>query len=291
MTNAFKTFVLLACLSALVLLVGETLGGRTGLIIAFIFALLMNGIAFWFSDRIVLALHRARPVEEHEAPELYAIVRRLAQKAGIPTPPIYIVPSPAPNAFATGRSPKHAAIAVTEGLLNLLDTEELEGVLAHELSHVLNRDVLVSTVAAVLASMIIFIARMAQWSLFWFGWGDRDDRRGVNPIGMLIMIILAPLAAMLIQLWISRTREYMADESGAELAGNPRGLIRALKKIESASHRLAFNPPAETVAHLYFSRPRGNWLVEWLSTHPPVEKRIERLSKRFGLPVNFVTGF
>ena len=287
-TNTLKTVLLLTSLTLLVIYLGEILGGRVGLVFAFGFALLMNGAAYWFSDRIVLALHRARPITETEAPELHAIVRRLAQRAGIPTPPIYLIPTRSPNAFATGRSPRHAAIAVTEGILDLLTPEELEGVLAHELSHVLNRDTLVSTVAAVLAGTIVFLARIAQWSLFWFGWGSRDDRRGMNPLGLLVMAILAPLAAMIIQLWISRTREYMADERGAELVGSPRGLIRALQKIDTAGRSIPFRPPAETVAHLYFARPRGNWLAEWLSTHPPIEKRIDRLAQRFGLTLDWV---
>ena len=285
MWNHFKTLLLLVSLSALLLIIGDLWGGPTGLTIALIFALLMNGIAYWFSDRIVLMLHRAQPLSEAEAPRVHAIVRELSARAGIPMPRIYRVATNVPNAFATGRNPQHAAIAVTDGILHLLNEEELRGVLAHELSHVLNRDILVTTVAAVLASAIMYLARMAQWALFWFGWGRSDEDRGTNPLGLLAMAILAPIAALLIQLWVCRTREYMADERGARLVGRPDGLIRALQKIENYMHGVRVEAPSPALSPLYFARMRSNWLTEWFSTHPPVEKRVERLLRLFGRAV------
>ncbi len=280
MRNWVKTLVLLVALSALFLYLGELFGGRTGLVIGFAFALVMNGLSYWYSDKIVLMAHRARPLSMEEAPYVHEIVERLARKAGIPKPRIYLVPTMAPNAFATGRNPRHAVVAVTEGLLRLLNRDELEGVLAHELSHVLNRDILVSTVAAVLASSILFISRIVQYSLFFFGWGSRDNDR--NPLGLLLAAIIAPIVAIFLQLWVSRTREYMADESGAQLVGYPDGLISALQKIHEASALVPMKVPVESMSHLYFSKPRGlGWLVEWMSTHPPVEKRIERLKAMF----------
>jgi heat shock protein HtpX len=282
MHNQLKTLILLVLLTVLLVGLGDLIGGPTGLTLALGLALLMNGLAYWFSDRIVLALHGAVPLTEAEAPHVYRIVRDLTRRSGMPMPRLYRVPTEAPNAFATGRDPHHAAVAVTDGILRLLRPEELEGVLAHELSHVANRDTLITTVTAVIAGAIMYLARMAQWAFLFMGGSRDDDRdRGVHPIGLWVAAILAPIAALLIQLWVSRTREYMADERGARLVGRPDGLISALRKIEAFQRQVPADVPSPATAHLYFAKPHTNWLVEWLSTHPPVEKRIERLQTLF----------
>ena len=277
--NTIKTFLLLTALTLLFIWVGGLLGGQQGMVFAFFLACIMNFISYWFSDKIVLAMYRAQPVSETEAAELYSIVRELTQKMGIPLPKIYIIPTEAPNAFATGRNPNHAAVAVTEGILKLLDRNELSGVLAHELAHVEHRDILISSVAATIAGAISMLANMARWSLM-FGGGDRDrEERGSNPIALLVTVILVPIAAMLIQLAISRSREFTADEGGARLEGNPEHLARALQKLESSKKLLPF-PADPSTAHLFIVNPlSANFLMSLFSTHPPTSERIARLEK------------
>ena len=280
MTNVLRTTVLLAALTALFLVIGGAIGGNQGLFVAFIFALLMNFASYWFSDKIVLSMYRAREVSLQEAPDLYRLVQRLAQRAGIPMPRVYIIPSDAPNAFATGRNPQHGAVAVTEGILRMLDTDELAGVLAHELGHIRNRDTLIMTVAATLAGAITMLAHMAQWgAIFGFGRRDDEDSGGGGMLGLLFMAILAPIAATLIQLAISRGREYFADTTGAAVAGSPSGLARALEKLHYASQRLPMDANPAT-AHLFIVNPlTGGSLVNLFSTHPPIEERIRRLRR------------
>ena len=274
MSNTLKTAALLAALSALLLVIGELLGGANGLVLAFVFALLMNFGSYWFSDKIVLRMYRAQEVgADHR---LHHLVARLAQQGNLPMPKVYIIPDPSPNAFATGRNPQHAAVAATQGILQLLDEPELEGVIAHELAHVRNRDILISSVAATIAATIMMVARMAQFAAF-FGGGSRDDREGSNPIALLATIILAPLAAMLIQAAISRSREFAADRGGAEIAGTPYGLASALKKIDLASRRIPLDANPAT-AHMFIMKPfSGGGLLSLFSTHPPTEQRIQAL--------------
>ncbi|PYQ13048.1 MAG: zinc metalloprotease HtpX [Acidobacteria bacterium] len=272
--NTMKTTVLLAAMTALLLLVGEAIGGRSGITVALLFAAVMNFAAWFWSDKIVLASYRAQPVGPQEAPELYAIVDGLAARAGIPMPRLYVIPDPALNAFATGRSPSHAAVAATEGILRAMSRDELEGVLAHELSHVINRDTLTSTVAATLAGAITWVAHMAYFMPLG---RDRDDEGG-NPLVMLLTLLLAPLAAMLIQLAVSRSREYEADTSGARLVGHPEGLANALRRLQAAAERIPMRSADPATAHLFIVNPlSGRSLAGLFSTHPPLEKRIERL--------------
>jgi heat shock protein HtpX len=280
MTNVLRTTVLLAALTALFLVIGGAIGGNQGLFIAFVFALLMNFASYWFADKIVLSMYGAREVSLNEAPDLYRLVQRLAQRAGIPMPRVYIIPSDAPNAFATGRNPQHGAVAVTEGILRMLDTDELAGVLAHELGHIRNRDTLIMTVAATLAGAITMLAHMAQWgAIFGFGRRDEEDSGGGGMLSLLFMAILAPIAATLIQLAISRSREYFADSTGAAVAGSPSGLARALEKLHYASQRLPMDANPAT-AHLFIVNPlTGGSLVNLFSTHPPIEERIRRLRR------------
>ena len=277
MSNIFKTAMLLAVLTAMLVLIGGAFGGRQGMLVAFVLAALMNFASYWFSDKIVLAMYGARPVDEAQAPGLYAIVRRLTTRASLPMPRVYLIPTDTPNAFATGRNPHHAAIAVTEGIMRLLDDEELEGVLAHELAHVKNRDVLVSTIAATLAGAITYLAHMAQWAAMFGGRASDDEERGGNPLALILMAVLAPLAAMLVQLAVSRAREFQADATGARVAGRPRGLASALQKLERANEAapMAANP---STAHLFIVNPLGGGAMTRLfSTHPPLEERIARL--------------
>ena len=277
MGNSVRTALLLGALTGLILLIGRYVGGRNGMVIAFFFAIIMNFGSYWFSDKIVLRIYRARPVNEGEAPGLYRIVRQLAQTAGLPMPMVCIMPSEAANAFATGRNPEHAVVAVTQGILRLLDEDELKGVLAHELAHVKHRDILIGSIAATLAGAIMMIASFARWAALFGGFGGRDDDDGGGMIGLIAMAILAPMAAMLIQMAISRSREYAADAAGASFAGSPRGLASALKKISSASRRAPMKAEAAT-AHMFIMNPlSGKSLMSLFSTHPPVEKRIERL--------------
>ena len=274
MSNTFKTAALLAALSALLLVIGELLGGANGLVLAFGFALVMNFGSYWFSDKIVLRMYRAQEVgPDHR---LYHVVARLAQQGNLPMPKVYIIPDASPNAFATGRNPQHAAVAATQGILQLLEEPELEGVIAHELAHVRHRDILISSVAATIAATIMMVARMAQFAAF-FGGGSRDDREGSNPIALLATIILAPLAAMLIQAAISRSREFAADRGGAEIAGTPYGLASALKKIDAASRRIPLDANPAT-AHMFIIKPfSGGGILSLFSTHPPTERRIQAL--------------
>jgi heat shock protein HtpX len=276
-SNMLKTGVLLGVLTALFVVIGYSLGGQQGMVVAFGLAVAMNLFSYWFSDKVVLAMYGARPISEAEAPRLYAIVRRLATRAQIPMPPVYLIPTDALNAFATGRSPDHAAVAVTEGILRVLDEDELEGVLAHELSHVRNRDVLISTIAATLAGAITYLAHMMQWAAFFGGGRSSDDEEGGSPWAMLLLAILAPFAAMLVQLAVSRAREYQADASGARLAGRPTGLAKALEKLETAA-RAEPLPANPATAHLFIVNPlSGQTLMRLFSTHPPTEERIRRL--------------
>src|SRR5499427_2460947 len=270
MSNTIKTALLLGALSALLLLIGQALGGAQGMVIGFLFAVVTNFASYWFSDKIVLRMYRATEVgPDHR---LTQIVTRLAEKAGLPQPRCYIIPDPSPNAFATGRNPEHAAVAATEGILQILNDDELEGVLAHELSHVKHRDILTSSIAATIAAAIMMVSRFAMF----FG-GGRDDRRGGNPIALLATIILAPLAAMLIQMWISRTREYDADAGGAALVGSPLGLASALRKIESASRAVPMDANPAT-AHMFIIKPfSAGGLAGLFSSHPPTQARIDAL--------------
>ncbi len=279
--NTVKTALLLGLMTGLILFVGGALGGRSGLTIALVFAAAMNFFSYWFSDKIVLAMYHAKPVEQAEAPALFAIVERLAARAQIPMPRLYLIPEDQPNAFATGRNPKHAAVAVTTGILRLMDEQELEGVLAHELSHVTNRDILISSIAATIAGAIAYLAHMAQWAAIFGGFGGRDDRdRGGGIIGLLATAIIAPIAATLIQMAISRSREFEADKSGAELAGSPFGLARALEKLGKASGRIPMDANPAT-AHMFIVSPfSGQALMKLFSTHPPLEERINRLLGR-----------
>ena len=279
--NALKTTILLSVLTVLLVLAGEYLGGSNGAIIAFVIAAATNFFSYFFSDKIALAMYSAKPVTREELPRAYEVVERLTGRAGIPMPKIYVIPTDSPNAFATGRNPQHASVAVTHGILQLLTDEELEGVLAHELGHVRNRDILTSSIAATLAGAITIVARMAFWAgaLGGFG-GDRRDREG-GGLGGLVMLIMAPFAAMLIQLWVSRTREYEADASGAHLTGNPYALASALEKISMASKQVPLIASPSS-AHLFIIQPllAGDILSSLFSTHPPIKKRIERLIGR-----------
>ena len=277
MSNAFKTVALLGVLTGLLLWVGRYVGGAQGMTVALVFAAVMNLGSYWFSDRLVLAMYRARALSEGDAPELFRIVRELAVGAHMPMPRVYLIPTDSPNAFATGRSPEHAAVAVTEGIMRLLSTDELRGVLAHELSHVKNRDTLISAIAATLAGVVLWIAHMARWAAI-FGGMRRDDRDdGGGALGFLLMIFVAPIAATLIQLAISRSREYEADATGARLSHAPDSLARALEKIATVSGRIPL-PAGPATAHLWIVNPlRGDWLANLFSTHPPIEERIRRL--------------
>jgi heat shock protein HtpX len=278
--NTIKTAFFLGLLSALILVVGGALGGRGGVIIALGLAAAMNFFSYWFSDRIVLAMHRAKPITRQEAPQLYEILERLTARAGSPMPKVYILPEEAPNAFATGRNPGHAAVAVTQGILRLLNAEELEGVLAHELAHVGNRDILIGSVAATLAAAVMVIANMARWGAI-FGFGGRDDRDGPNPIVLLATAIVAPIAAMMIQMAVSRSREYQADQTGAEMTRNPYGLANALQKLEDHGRRMPMTSASPASSHLFIVKPfTGQALGNMFSTHPPIRERIRRLTGR-----------
>jgi heat shock protein HtpX len=273
MSNVLKTTFLLGALTGLLLLFGQISGGRTGMIIAFGFAVVMNFGSYWFSDRIVLAIYRAQPVSESDDPELVSIVRNLATRAGLPMPRVFRIPQATPNAFATGRNPENAVVAVTDGIRSLLTADELSGVIGHELAHIGHRDILISSIAATLAGAIMMLASLARWTLI-LGGGRDDDN---NPFGVLLMAILAPLAAMIIQMAVSRSREYQADETGARIAGNPDSLASALQKLTLASKRVPMAASPAT-SHMFIVKPfSGRSLVNLFSTHPPVEKRVERL--------------
>ncbi len=279
MSNTLKTTALLAALTVLFVLIGGMVGGEQGMVVAFLFAGLMNFGSYWWSDRIVLWMYGAQEVTESQAPEFHALVRGLAQRAGLPMPRVYIIPTDTPNAFATGRNPDHAAVAATEGILRILTPEELEGVIGHELGHVRNRDILISTVAATMAGAIMMLARMAQWAaIFGGGRSSEDDEGGAAGIvGMLILAIVAPLAAMLIQMAISRAREYQADATGAQISRKPGALADALEKLERAATALPLDANPAT-AHLFIVNPlRGMSILNLFSTHPPTEERVARL--------------
>jgi heat shock protein HtpX len=279
MNNLLKTTLLLISLTLLLVFFGRVLGGPSGMLTAFVFACVMNFGAYWFSDKLVLAMYRAQPLAEDHAPEIYAIVRELSEEAHIPMPRIYLIPSAAPNAFATGRNPQHAAVAVTQGIFELLNAEELKGVLAHELAHVFHRDILTSTIAATLAGAISMLANMVRWTLM-FGGSSREDDRNANPVALLFMVILMPLAAMLVQMAVSRSREYHADEAGAALCGNPLYLASALQKLENASRKIPMHQADPSSAHLFIVNPlKGSAFASLFSTHPPLERRIARLEQ------------
>lgn len=280
--NGLKTAVLMALMMGLVLFLGQMLGGDKGLMMAFALSLLMNVGMYWFSDKLVLMGYRAREVTEQEAPRLHAIVRRLSQQAGLPMPRVYVIPTDTPNAFATGRNPAHAAVAATDGLLRMLSDDELEGVMAHELAHVRHRDILVSTVVATMAGTITFVARMAMYAAM-FGGSGRDREGQGGALGQILLLILAPIAAMLIQFAVSRSREFLADEGGAEISGKPLGLASALRKLHSAVERLPMESAKPNTAHLFIVNPlSGGGIMKLFSTHPPAEERIARLEAMAG---------
>jgi heat shock protein HtpX len=279
MDNRVRTTLLLTLLTVLIVWIGRLFGGAQGMLLAFLLALLMNLGSYWFSDRIVLAMVKAQPLSEPEAPQLFNMVRELALRAEVPMPRLYVIPSDTPNAFATGRNPQHAVVAVTEGLLRLLDGEEVRGVLAHEMSHVKNRDILIGSIAATLAGVIMMLASMARWTAIFGGFrGSDEDDRGGGLLAFLVTAIIAPVAAMLIQMAISRSREYLADETGARLAHNPRSLARALEKLAIGAERLPMEDARPATAHMFIVNPltAGN-LLNLFSTHPPIEERIRRL--------------
>lgn len=275
--NRLRTVILLGALTGLLMLIGGYFGGRQGVVIAFVIAVVMNFGTYWFSDKVVLAMYRGREVSEAQAPELFGIVKGLALRAGLPMPRVYIIPGETPNAFATGRDYNHAVVAVTEGLLRILNREELEGVLGHELTHVKNRDILIGSIAATIGGAVVMLANMAQWAaIFGFGRSD-DDEQGGGTLGLLAMAILAPIAAMIIQMAISRSREYLADDGGASVSGKPYALASALEKLSYAAkvRPMQANP---STAHMFIVNPlTGRSLANLFSTHPPIEKRIERL--------------
>ncbi len=279
MMSSTRTALLLGALTLLIVWLGNLFGGQQGMILAFLLAMAMNGLSYWYSDKIVLRMYRAREVTPQEAPELYSMVHGLAGKAGIPMPRLYVIPGDSPNAFATGRNPEHAVVAVTEGLLRLMNRDELEGVLAHELAHVKNRDILIGSIAATLAGAVMVLASMARWSAI-LG-GGREDNRGVGGFGLILMSILAPIAALLIQMAVSRTREYQADASGARLTGQPEGLARALEKLGAYSKRLPMQNAKPATAHMFIVNPlTGRSLTSLFATHPPIEERVARLRGR-----------
>jgi heat shock protein HtpX len=277
--NQFKTFFLMLVLTALFILVGTAIGGKTGAVYAFVFAALMNFFSYWFSDKIVLRMYGAKEVSQSEAPQLYGIVAELTSKASLPMPKVYIMENETPNAFATGRNPEHAAVAVTSGIMRILNKEELMGVIGHELSHIQHRDILISTIAATMAGAVSMLASMARWGAMFGGMRSNDDEgRGGNILGVIVVSIFASVAAMLIQMAISRSREYLADEGGAHLS-NPLSLARALGKLEVAAQRIPMEANPST-AHMFIVNPlRGGGVLSLFSTHPPIEERISRLEE------------
>ena len=282
MGNTFKTAFLLTALTLLLMMIGRAFGGQNGMMIALAVAVVMNFVSYFFSDKIALSMYRAKPVTREELPRAYQIVERLTQKIGLPMPKVYVLPTESPNAFATGRNPQHASVAVTHGILGLLTDEELEGVLAHELGHVNNRDILISSVAATIAGAITMLASMGRWAMIFGGMegGDRDRRDGGGGLAALLMLIVAPIAASLIQLAVSRSREYQADATGAHFTGNPNALASALQKLDAYSRRVPMMASPST-AHLFIIQPLlGINFANLFSTHPPIAKRIERLTGR-----------
>ncbi len=286
--NAVKTTVMMAIMTAILVLIGKLIGGTTGMIVALVLAGALNFVSYWFSDRIVLAMYRAREVGPNDAPKLYDTVNRLAAKTGIPMPKVYIIPTESANAFATGRNPSHAAVAATKGILRILDQDELEAVLAHEITHVMDRDILVSTIAATLAGAITLLAVLARWTALLGGYGGSRGREG-GVFGLIALTILAPIAALLIRLAISRTREYMADSGGAKITGKPLALASALKKLEQVAARYPL-PARRSTAHLFIVNPlRTGFMVRLFSTHPPTEKRVAKLRDMKGTQVQSAT--
>jgi len=286
MNNVLKTTFLLTAMTLLLMLLGRAFGGQNGMLLALGLAAVLNFVSYFFSDKIALATYRAQPISREDLPRVYNIVERLSQKVGLPMPKVYLIPTDSPNAFATGRNPQHASVAVTQGILGLLNDEELEGVIAHELGHVRNRDILISSIAATLAGAITYLASMARWGMIFGGYGgDRDERRG-GGIGALLMLFLAPFAAMLIQLAVSRSREYGADDTGAHWTGNPYALASALAKIDAYARQRPLLASPST-AHLFIVKPflGGISFGNLFSTHPPTAKRIERLT---GRPAEFL---
>jgi heat shock protein HtpX len=276
--NTVKTLGLMVFMTLLLVFVGAALGGRSGMVMAFAMAAIMNVGMYWFSDKIVLRMYKAQPVTEAEAPELHGIVRTLVQKAGLPMPKVYIIPDETPNAFATGRNPEHAVVAVTQGIMRILSREELSGVIAHELAHIKHRDMLTGTIVATIAGAISMLAQMAQWSMI-FG-GRRDDDEGGSPIVALVMMIVAPIAAMLVQMAISRTREFEADKGGAQIAGSSTGLANALLKLEKGSQLVPMTDAKPATAHMFIVNPlTGGGLMKLFSTHPPIAERVARLNE------------
>jgi len=277
MGNWFRTALLLGAMTVLMVFLGDLFGGRGGMIFAFILAMGMNFFSYWFSDKIVLSMYGAQEISPSEYPELYAIVQELASRANLPMPRVYVIPEQSPNAFATGRNPEHSAVAVTEGLLRIMNREELKGVLAHEMSHIKNRDILIGSIAATMAGAIMILADMAKWSLFFGGSRDDEDNGGLGILGVILMAIIAPIAALLIQMAISRSREYLADETGAKLAGTPMGLANALEKLALYSRKVPLDANPAT-AHMFIVNPlSGTSIANLFSTHPPIEERIARL--------------
>lgn len=285
--NRLKTTFLLTCLTLLLIAMGSAIGGQSGMIFAFFMAAAMNFFSYWYSDKIVLKMYNAQEVGEADHPQFYGMVRRLAQQAGLPMPKVYLIPSDSPNAFATGRNPQNAAVAATAGIMRILSPEELEGVMAHELAHVQNRDTLISTLAATFAGAISMLGSMLQWAAI-FGGGRRDEEGeegegGGGLIGGLALAIIAPMAAMLIQMAVSRSREYLADERGAQICGRPLALAGALNKLQQASHMLPMQEARPATAHLFIVNPlSGSSLAKLFSTHPPMEERIARLQALAG---------
>lgn len=276
MGNQFRTALLLGVLTVLIMVIGQVIGGRQGMVIALIFAAGMNFFSYWYSDKIVLRMHRAEEIDARNSPNLHEIVRQLSQRAGLPMPRVYRIPQEAPNAFATGRNPEHAVVAVTDGLLKMMDKDELRGVLAHEMAHIKDRDILIGSIAATMTGAVMLLASMARWSAIFGGMRD-DDEGGTGTLGLIAMSIIAPLAAMVIQMAISRSREYLADRVGGDISGSPEGLARALEKLGAYSRRIpmAANP---STAHMFIVNPlSGGGIAHLFSTHPPIEERIARL--------------
>ncbi|WP_432734707.1 zinc metalloprotease HtpX [Maridesulfovibrio sp. FT414] len=281
MTSQIKTFFLLAALTAIILFLGGMMGGRTGLIIAFALAMFMNVGSYWYSDKIVLSMYKARQLSASDAPMVYSMVQELAANAGIPAPRLYVIDQQSPNAFATGRNPENAVVAVTSGIMRILTPDELRGVIAHEIGHIANRDILIQSVAAVLAGAIMMIANMMQWAAI-FGFGSSDDEEGVNPIAAIALAIIAPVAATLIQMAISRSREFLADSTGARISNDPKALASALYKLEATARNLPMdaNPATE---NMFIVNPfSGGNMANWFSTHPSTEERISRLMAMAG---------
>lgn len=275
--NTMKTFLLMGLLTVLLVFIGNLLGGQGGMVMAFLFAIVMNFGTYWFSDKIVLRMYKAREVTRADAPGLFQTVEELAGRAGLPMPRVYVIPGDQPNAFATGRNPEHAAVAVTEGIMRTLSADELRGVLGHELAHVKHRDILVGTIAATMAGAISMLANMAQWAMIFGGGRSSDSEEGGSPAAGLVMMIVAPIAALLIQMAISRSREFMADEGGAQIAGNPLSLANALRKLDARAQQIPMDASPAT-AHMFIVNPlHGGGLMKLFSTHPPMEERISRL--------------